>query len=169
MDYLIDYDLIKGKTVAEALKLIHSRDGIPVSNLRIKDLLFLNEKEIYPGTGVYLFRQEKEIKYVGKVSSMSFVERIPKHFDPRSYAWMNRLLELNSGLKKEIENQNYKTGLRISLKEVLSCYNLILIHINCEESDKTRINDLETILRGIDGPMNQFKAKKTDLKMTISV
>ena len=77
-DYLINYNEVSNISIEKLLEKIKSRKGKPLEELKVKDLSYYNSNAIYPGLGVYIFRNGEQIKLVGKVSSMSFTERIAK-------------------------------------------------------------------------------------------
>lgn len=158
MDYLIQYDDIKKLSLGGLLNFLKQKKGLPLREVSIDRLTSFNEEYIFPGTGVYIFRDKEKLVYVGKASSMSFIERVPKHFDPRTYAWMNRLLELVS---KKVLNEVSQKDYKQALGYVLENYNLLLIHINDE--NKSKINILEDKLRGTKEPLNRFKTKHSNL------
>ncbi len=91
--------------------------------------------------------------YAGKAQSMSFTERIAKHFDPRPYAWFNRLLELvGGGLGKDSEHEEFQAASR----KAFNTMNLVLIHFQ----DRERIARKERMLRASTNCMNKFKKLK---------
>jgi ribosomal protein L24E len=150
-DYLLDYRDLQQGSIQSMLTRIDAAEGINLKELRVQDLSFYNGKPIYPGTGVYLFRKGKKIVYVGKCSSMSFTERIAKHFDFRTYAWMNRLLKLVC--QKELQLEETHDNLKIAAQYAFENLNLVLIHFN----QRDRINRTERLLKACSKSLNCFK------------
>ncbi|MEQ8684634.1 MAG: hypothetical protein RIE86_05040 [Imperialibacter sp.] len=151
-DYLIEYSDIETGSIQSLIDRLDQINGKDLNELRVQDLSYHNGEPIWPGQGVYIFRKGKRILYVGKVSSMSFTERISKHFDFRSFAWMNTLLKLISKKELEHETQDHDSLKRASR---YAFENLNLILINFETRD--RINRTERLLRSCARPLNKFK------------
>ena len=161
--YAIEYESVKHLTLTEFTNYIKNLDGMPISKLKIQDLIYSKGKRIFPGEGVYIFRLKDKPYYVGKVSSMSFVERIPKHFDLRHGAWFNRLLTLTVSrhLGKELSEESINESAKFAIE------NLNLILINFE--NKEGINALESVLRATLNPLNAYKRKRDiDFDLTLS-
>jgi hypothetical protein len=159
-DYLIEFSDIENYTLKEFLDHIDNINGLSLKELKVSDLSYYNKKPIWPGEGVYLFREGKEILYVGKVSSMSFTERIAKHLDLRPFAWFNRLLKIicQKKFNKEISKENLIETSKYAFD------NLNLILINFKKRDK--INSIEKLLRASTNTLNKFKTvrvKNNDL------
>jgi len=154
MKYLLNFEDIRQMSIESMLSTLSNTDGITLDELKVKDLTYYNEKEIFPGIGVYLFREDKKVIYVGKCSSNSFTERIPKHFDIRKIAWMNSLLKLicKKQLLVEINDENLKRASQDAFKKL----NLILINF----SDRRKINRIEKLLRSCTDPLNKLKKYK---------
>jgi hypothetical protein len=153
-NYLIEFDEIKELTIKELLDRIKKTKGKALNELKVKDLSYHNGNLITPGEGVYIFREKTEIVLVGKVSSMSFTERISKHFDYRPYAWFNRLLFLlcERHLKLEKSEQNFK----LASKYAFDNLNIVLINFKSRE----KINRIERLLRSCTNTLNKFKHLK---------
>lgn len=92
-DYLLQLEDIKSKKFGEVVQLIKKMPGIQLASMTHADYLFYNGHPIFPGNGVYVFKIDNQVVYVGKTASRSFIERIPAHFDFRELAWMNSLLK----------------------------------------------------------------------------
>jgi hypothetical protein len=167
-DYLINYQTVKELNLESFIRTIKSKKGKKLSELKVKDLTYHNGEIIYPGEGVYIFRDIKndnKIILVGKVTSMSFTERISKHFDIRKNAWFNRLLKI----VWENENPNIDTDyikdenlIEIS-KSVFSRMDIVLINF-IYEHDKSRkkIYKIEKLLRASTETLNKFKTIRID-------
>lgn len=96
VEYVINYNTIKDKTVDEVVKILSETEGIKLIDCRIVDLVFIHgdmQKPIDSGLGVYIFKTKERVFYVGSCTSRNFLERIPPHVDIRSSAWMNRLVK----------------------------------------------------------------------------
>lgn len=155
-NYLLEYENIKTGSIKDLLALLQDTQGKKLNELKVKDLTYHNDKPIWPGTGVYLFRNEREIVYVGKAQSMSFTERIAKHFDLRTYAWFNRLLELicTKGLGLEWNNENSITASKYAFEK----FNVIFINF----AEPELIDELETLLRSCTPALNKFKNRRKE-------
>lgn len=150
-DYLIEYDEIKHSSISDFIEKIKTTEGKKLSELKVMDLTYHNGQLIFPGEGVYIFRENQEIFLVGKVSSMSFTERIPKHFDYRPFAWFNRLLFLvcERHLKLERTEENFKVASKYAFENL----NIVLVNFKNRE----RINRTERLLRSCTNTLNKFK------------
>jgi len=153
-NYLIDYEHVKNSSITDFLEIVSKAEGKRLNELKVQDLTYQNGKEIWPGEGVYIFRNNREIVYVGKARSMSFTERVPKHFDFRHFAWFNRLLELicTKTLGLEWNDENAKKASSYAFKNL----NLVLINFK----DRDRINRIERLLRASTESLNKFKNLK---------
>lgn len=161
-DYLIEYEDISDSTIEDLLNRIDATRGKRLEDLKIKDLTYHNATEIWPGEGIYLFRDHKKNLYVGEVRSMSFTERIAKHFDFRHFAWMNRLLELICVKVLELDwnDDNAKKA------SIYAFDNLNLVLVNFTE--RYFIDKTERLLRSCTCPLNAFKnLKETNVKMKL--
>ena len=149
MAFLIQFNLVEAIDVKSLIKKVSLMDGIDLRLLKVKDLTFHNDDVIYPGNGVYLFREGRQVVYVGKCSSMSFMERIPNHFDIRVGAYQNTLLKYicKRKFQKQVTDENLLEASRYCFEH----FNLILINF----TNKTKINRLETLLRNCCNPINK--------------
>jgi len=150
-DYLLEYDNIKDLSIKILLETLSDTNGKKLNDLKVRDLTYHNKNKIFPGEGVYIFREDISAIYVGKVSSMSFTERIAKHFDLREVSWFNRLLKLlcERELKIPVNNENLKTASEYAFQKL----NLVLINFK----NRDRINRTERLLRSCMEPLNKFK------------
>jgi hypothetical protein len=153
-NYLIEYDEIRHFSIENCLQRIKSCDGKKLSDLKVMDLSYHNGKAIYPGEGVYIFREGTSFRHVGKVSAMSFTERIAKHFDLRKGAWFNRLLKIICEKKLEIEVTD--ENLRIASNYAFKNLNLVLINFK----EKKRIDRIERMFRASTDTLNRFKGER---------
>jgi hypothetical protein len=151
-DYLIQFDEVKTGTIDKLLKTIQSKDGKLLNELKVKDLSYHNSDPIFPGTGIYIFREGEKVVYVGKNSSMSFTERLAKHFDLRHGAWFNRLLELvcTKILQLDWNDQNALAASKYAFENL----NIVLINFK----DRSRVDRIERLLRSCAEPLNKFKS-----------
>ena len=165
-NYLLQFDEIKNLTASELIGLLNSKKGVPLKDLRLYDLSHFKGQNIYPGIGVYVFKDANEPIYVGKCLSSSFIERIPKHFDSRKVAWFHRLLELITLKKLDLKIISDDSLLKAS---DYAFENTSLILINFSIDQKASIKSLEKLLRIILKPLNKFKNKKLkDYNMIVS-
>jgi len=165
-DYLINYQEVKDLNLESFIRIIKSKKGRKLSELKVKDLTYHNGEIIYPGEGVYIFRDTKNdnrIILVGKVTSMSFTERISKHFDVRRNAWFNRLLKIvweNKNPNINADNIKDENLIEIS-KSVFSRMDIVLINFIYEHNkSRKKINRIEKLLRASTKTLNKFKTIK---------
>ncbi len=154
--YLIEYKDIKNLSIENALKKIEQTKGLALSQMRLQNLNYCNGKHIYPGHGVYLFRKGTDIVYVGKVRNMSFIERIPKHFDLRHRGWFNRLLKIICEKELNISHRDSDDNLKIANQYAFENLNLVLIHFH----ENTKVDGIERLLRSCTNALNCFKTLK---------
>ena len=63
------------------MKIVKQKNAIPLS------ILTLNNLAMYPSAGLcFFYNIRNDLQYVGKCTSMFFIERIPSHFDCRNNA-----------------------------------------------------------------------------------
>ena len=149
-EFVLQYKDFEEGTIDGLLQKIKSTSGVRLSELKVMDLF-----DIDPGEGVYIFIDSKiKLFHIGKVSSMSFVERIPHHFDIRKGAWMNRLLKIicEKHWNVEINDKNLYKAAKFAFAEL----KLILINFNNRE----KIERIERLLRSTGEPLNRFKSFK---------
>ncbi len=164
MKYCLNFENIKNKKLREIKIILNNLDNyIRLSELKVKDLVFLKDKPIKTGNGVYVFRNEKDIVYVGKCSGRSFIERISSHFDIREEAWMNSLLKF----KRQKENK--KCSLAKIAKSVFNQYFVLMINFENPENNKDYCAKLETCLIGILMPELNSKKEKDNYDEKISL
>ena len=159
----IEFNLNKQKNLQDFKAAIKQLDGLPVKKINIYSLTYDHHSNpIHEGCGVYLFRREKEIYYVGKCSKMSFVERIPKHFDTRPKAWFNHLLKrlaVSHGKKNDFNRHDLESALKVAMHE----FNLVLINFRKDKNghyDHKEIDRLESLLRRSTECINQIKTNR---------
>lgn len=162
-DYLIEFEEVIDISINNFLVKIKETKGKRLDELLVKDLSFHNGNLIYHGTGVYIFREKQEIKVIGKASSMSFTERIPKHFDARPFAWFNRLLALIH--EREWSILESPENFEMESLHAFNNYNIVLVHIKPEHKD--HIPKVERLLRSTTNALNQFKGLKEDNRQKI--
>lgn len=155
-NYIINYN---GEHLDDVVQKINSMQGIPLSDIKIKDLVFnrVDGEPIRTGCGVYIFKNTERTYYIGNCVARNFVERIPAHFDIRHVGWFNSLL------KAIIKNKNILLKNMISTKinyelEIVAQFafdNLNLILINFPTYSKDQINNLEKLLAKELTPINK--------------
>jgi hypothetical protein len=163
--YLIEYQTIKKSTLAEFKELIEQTEGKNLNELRVKDLVFQNSVPILSGYGVYMFRRKKQVIYVGKASSRSFIERIPSHLDFRTTSWFNKLLTTIK--EKEYADCKWTDEVAISIsRKAFEELNIVLINI----PDISPIRDIEELLIALLNPFNGSKRiKKIQLNIETTI
>ncbi len=155
-EYLINYEnaTITDIDIDSLIIEIKSILGIPLKDLKVSDLVFYDNEDIKSGNGVYIFKSEEKIYYVGNCYARNFVERIPAHFDIRHNGWFNSLL------KAIIKDKYGKVKLTPENEYLLSesakfaFENLSLIIINFKIWNKDNINKLESVLGKTLKPIN---------------
>jgi hypothetical protein len=143
MNYLITYD--DAKSIQQFVDEIKIIEGIPLKDLKVKDLLYYNGEPIRSGIGVYIFKSKDKCYYVGNCVARCFAERIPAHFDLRKVGWFNTLLKTiikNKFQDKEITDDSLHIAAKFAFE------NLSLVLVNFEycpnySDQKKRINNLE--------------------------
>lgn len=142
----------------------NSIEGIKLSDLKVKDLVFHNGLPIRSGNGVYIFKEENLPIYVGNCVSRNFVERIPGHFNIRHNGWFNSLLVTLIRGQYRRKHIDDKTDDNLTNTAKLAFENLDLVLINFPKYNKPAINKLEDFLRITLDPLNRFKHKKLTSK-----
>lgn len=153
-NYLMEYEQFCHLHLSKFIEEIKNTNGIPLNDLKIKDLTYFNNEIINPGIGVYVFKLKNEIFLVGKVRSNTFTERIPKHFDVRPNAWFNRLLFVTcrEHLKIPLDKNGYLEASKFCFENL----NLVLINVK----DSSKVDILEKALRANSEALNRCKNKK---------
>ena len=150
-DFVLQYEELKKMTLSQFVSVTKKTKGVLLKDLKVRDLSFYNGQYIYPGEGVYVFKNGTELYHIGKCSSMSFTERLPKHFDVRKRAWFNRLLEITVQ-----NNEHYSDddeGYMAASAFVFDTLELVLINFH----ERERISAIERLLRATNEPLNKFK------------
>ena len=165
--YLLQYDLISGKTIDELVQLITEIQGLKVKDCRISDLIFYNDEPIYSGNGVYIFKSADRFIYVGCCVARNFVERIPAHFDLRVSGWFNSLLD---NMRKVDSNERSNETLTQAARLALESYSIVLINFPLSDYTKhvSNIKILETLLRKVLNPYNTLKSKPIDRSIKLA-
>jgi|GEM_PF-608468 hypothetical protein len=167
--YLIEYSSIKDISLKEIKIIIEGTDGLALRDLKMKDLSQFENKKIFPGLGIYIFRNTDSILYVGKTTSRSFIDRVPSHFDLRDASKMNTFLRKvhNSNLIEKVEVQSPEIRNDVfypAFDYVFNNCSLILISFDELDEDwsvrKNRINKFESILRNLLQPVTNTKNMK---------
>ena len=156
-EYLLNVSDLKDLTITEVIEKLKTTSGLRLKTCTIADLVFFEEKPIYSGNGVYIFKENENFIYVGNCVARNFIERIPAHFDVRHNGWFNSLL-VNIIKKKYNKSEKTNELLVEAAKHAFENYSLILI--NYEDYCKESIDRLETTLRIVLKPYNTFKGKK---------
>jgi hypothetical protein len=153
-NYVIEFEEVKNNTIEEFIEFINKTEGKKIADLKVKDLTYQNDQLIFPGHGIYIFRNNKEIILVGKATSTSFTERLAKHFDIRPGAWFNRLMYVICCrlLKIEKNDENYKIASKFAFENV----DLVLVNFQ----NRVGIEKIERLLRSSTNTLNKFKNLK---------
>jgi hypothetical protein len=130
--YFLRYEQQRNKTMQAFSSTLRKSPKKAAGRIELAELCSMTG---YPNGLYFFFDSANTLKYVGKSSSRSFIERIPSHFDQRYEGWFNTLP------KKIMQKEgiaHYHTALEQSLK-----MRLVLLGINGRET----INKLESALR----------------------
>jgi hypothetical protein len=157
MCYLIEINELKQLSIQDVVERLQGIEGIKIGELKVNELVFYNNKPIYTGNGVYVFKdtQSNDFIYVGSCVARNFVERIPAHFDIRHEGWFNSLLV--NIIKVKYDGNKTNDNLTKAAQYAFS--NLSLILINYEEYNRESIKYLESTLRKALKPYNKFKTR----------
>lgn len=149
-DYLINIEEIERSEIVE---LISNLDGLPLSKMKLSDLIFYKEKPILRGCGVYIFKYRGVPIYIGSCVSRSFIERVPSHLDIRKVGWFNSLLKIIIRLKLiNCEGEFCDAHLIDAARLANSNVSVVLINF-IEEKQREAITRLEDYL------IREFKTK----------
>jgi hypothetical protein len=122
------------------LNEVNITPGKKVKEVLLSDFILTEPKSYELNHGVYIFKEDEQIKYIGKASSRPFIERVPAHLDVRVNGWMNTLL-------KYLCTQKNPTDYYKEAKEVLENHQLILIVFRKDYSGlKEKISTVERFL-----------------------
>ena len=134
-----EYKEIKEDNFNILLDAITNTSGKKVNQILLSDFI-LEEIDGYElNHGIYVFKKDSEIKYIGKASSRPFIERVPAHLDIRRNGWMNNMLKY---LSEDSDPKNY---LKESL-HVIENYELLLVLFKTEDCTKDKILEVERCL-----------------------
>jgi hypothetical protein len=87
--FFLAYEAYSQLTPASFKKVIESTPTKALSEITIGELCSMAD---YPNGLYFIFGgNSRQLQYVGKCTSRSFIERIPAHFDQREDAWFNSL------------------------------------------------------------------------------
>jgi hypothetical protein len=87
--FFLAYEDYSQLTPASFTQVIEATPTKAISEITIGELCSMTE---YPNGVYFIFGgNPRQLQYVGKCTSRSFIERIPAHFDQRERAWFNSL------------------------------------------------------------------------------
>jgi hypothetical protein len=119
--FFLAYEDYAEFTLASFREVIESTPTKALSEVTIGELCSMSD---YPNGLYFIFGgNPRELQYIGKCTSRSFIERIPSHLDQREWAWFNTLPK-----KLMKDGQCYSSA----LKEALS-FDLVLFGIHDTE------------------------------------
>jgi hypothetical protein len=120
--FFLAYEDYSQLTPASFKQVIEATPTKAISEMTIGELCSMAD---YPNGLYFIFGGNlRQLQYVGKCTSRSFIERIPAHFDQRKHAWFNTLP------KKLMRNgQCYSAALEESLK-----FEIVLFGIHDREA-----------------------------------
>jgi hypothetical protein len=131
--YLYEYEELVDLEFCEVSNILEMTEGV-----KVKELTFADKNLTF--NGVYIFKQENEITYVGKAKSRTFLERFAGHFDYRKEGGFNNIIKtLVAKNTKDIEEQQkFLNAYKIALQ-----YKVVLIKV----TDSKYIEPLELLLQ----------------------
>ena len=136
--------------------------GPSLSRITMQDLALYNEG--LPSNGLYIFYDasgaKPVIRYVGKCTSRSFLERIPSHLESREECWFNTLTKrafdhLPPG------NDGAAPSLADASKWCLSNLSVALIPIDCGDRDPKKTKSVGLLERRLRDPKGLAPAWNT--------
>jgi hypothetical protein len=133
---------------------IQSLEGKKLNQLLLKDFVLKEPIDCNLHHGVYIFKKDDEVVYVGKASSRPFIERIPAHLDTRGYGWMNTMLKYLSK-----EDKREKGYLEESIYAIDN-FELLLVLFKTDDCTKENITKVESYLIDNTNCLNKKKRKK---------
>lgn len=148
-----EYKEIKEDNFNILLDAITNTSGKKVNQILLSDFILEEPNGYELNHGIYVFKEDSEIKYIGKASSRPFIERIPAHLDIRRNGWMNNMLKY---LSEDSDPKNY---LKESL-HVIENYELLLVLFKTEDCTKDKISEAERFLIDNTNCLNKKKRKK---------
>jgi hypothetical protein len=153
-------------TLDDLARTICERGKVRVGDIRLRELADTSERPY----GVYAFFDsvvQGNCLYVGKVSSRSYAERIPMHFDPRSKSWMNQFTRKLSDRKF---NGCYESALLHALDQYIVFLGFRFTSSDAANEHRAKcINRLETALRACLNPsLNGHSRDKINGHMVVS-
>jgi hypothetical protein len=87
--FFLAYEGYAQLTPASFKQVIEATPTKALSEITIGELCSMSD---YPNGLYFIFGgNPRQLQYVGKCTSRSFIERIPAHFDQREHAWFNSL------------------------------------------------------------------------------
>ncbi|OMF17457.1 hypothetical protein BK131_05700 [Paenibacillus amylolyticus] len=142
--WIFNEDFLQNKTWNELFNLIESTEGKVIGDLKLFELVYFTDLDNgFVGNGIYIVKDEKSIRYIGKASSRPFIERLGGHLDLRKIGGFNNLLKniVKKDFKKEESDQSIAEAGR-----VLMNYKLILICMEGKKDNSYQFETLENIL-----------------------
>jgi hypothetical protein len=142
---IINYKDKAGFT-SEIISIIHKKSGIRLSDLKISDLILPQKKNEIDEVDSPV-RATKQVYYVGKCYTRTFVERIPMHFDLRPNGWFNPYLKYLANHLDGKEKYNIPgiTAMERALAYALTNHELILIRFDINNADKINQSEKQLI------------------------
>jgi hypothetical protein len=135
------------------IEQIRSQSGKKLNDVHLKDFILEGPKDCNLDHGIYIFKKDSEIRYVGKASSRSFIERVPAHLDVRGNSWMNTMLRYLAGDKKPdhyLEESLY----------AIEHFELLFVVFKNDACTNENISEIERFLIDNTNCLNKKKRKK---------
>lgn len=151
MSFKILADHFLELNISEILSEIEKTQKIPISELKLFDLLLNENTGKALRHGVYIFFDEKEeCLYVGKCSSSHFAHRIGGHFGMSPKYGMNDFLKRTIGLLK----MGAKYSSYVDALPIVGNYKLLII--DASGKDEKYISSLERLFHRVYRPILNF-------------
>ena len=153
----IHFDSIKGLSLEDARTFIVNHEKMRIGEIKLFDLISDDGQPLSSGQGVYMFFDEsgQTCLYVGKNSSLQFIERIPCHFAQSEHSWQNHFLKY---FKKHTDIDSFYDAAMATQ----TCH---LVLIQC---DSQYVNKVERIFRFIMAPKFNAVKARIDPQMILS-
>ena len=136
--------------------------GTPLKAITMKDLAIHNEG--YPSNGLYIFYDSSgvipAVRYVGKCTSRSFLERIPAHLESRAECWFSTLTKRALDYLPPIDD-GAAPNLETASDWCLDNLSVALIPMECGDRDPKRTKSVGLLERRLRDPKGLAPAWNT--------
>ena len=151
MSFKLHVDDFDSLSVADVVQLIENKYKIPLSELRLFDLLVDEDKNSAMRHGVYMFfNDDGECIYVGMCSSSHFAHRIGGHFG------MSPKYGMNTFLKRTVKMLGLESSYSGYVEALPKIFGYRLLIVGANGKDKGFIRKLEKLFHIIYEPRLNF-------------